>query len=372
LTPDQRAAAELIARNAGITDPALLEDAIFDIALTNAAPEFIQGYVDLQRQATVNGANTLVNPDGFSAQHWLTAGAIIPYTIRFTNNATQSTNPIAQISITQQLDSDLDLNTFALNNLNFGTTTLTVPQGVQNFSQRLDLRNTRGIYVDINAGLDKTTGIVTWAFTAIDPATGNPVTDPTRGFLPPNDQNGAGQGTVGYSIQPKANSTTGARIDSQASILFDNQSVILTDAVFNTLDGTPPTSQVNALPATSNANITVTWTGSDPNGSGIAAYDIYVSVNGGQYTPWQTNTIATSATYTGQTSSTYSFYSIAKDNIGNIEALPPKTSPSPSTASTTNPQVQTTPSPPSSTPPIPSPPATSASATPKTFLPTTF
>jgi hypothetical protein len=321
LDPTLKAQAEQIARAAGITDPNLLNDAILDIALTNNSPEFLQGYIALQRQATLNAPNTLINPSGFGTEHWLTSGAVIPYTIRFSNNATAGTAPVAKVTVTQQLDPDLDLNTFELEDFSFSTTTLDVPKGAQTFSQRIDLRSTRGIFVDVNAELDPTTGIATWTFTAIEPTTGNPITDPTKGFLPPNDASGAGQGTVGYSVQSKTSAITGSRIDAQASITFDNQPAILTDAVFNSLDKDLPSSQVAPLTDPDSPDFTVSWSGSD-TGSGIATYDIYVSVNGGQYTPWQTNTTATSATYTGQTGSTYAFYSIAKDNIGNTEAPP--------------------------------------------------
>ncbi|BBD63171.1 YD repeat-containing protein (plasmid) [Nostoc sp. HK-01] len=320
LTPEQRAAAEAIARAAGITDPNLLEDAILDIALTNNAPEFIQGYTALQRQETLNAANTLINPDGFATQHWLTASAVIPYTIRFSNNAAQGTTPIAQVTITQQLDSDLDFKTFTLNDFSFGNISVDVPQGVQNYSQRLDLRSTCGVFVDIVAGLNADTGVVTWTFTAIDPATGNPATG-NLGFLPPNDQNGAGRGVVGYSIQSKANSTTGTRIDAQATITLGNQTPIQTAAVFNTLDANLPTSQVTALPTNSNSNFIVSWAGSD-TGSGLATYDIFVSTDGGQFVPWQVNTTATSATYIGQAGRNYAFYSVATDNLGQREVAP--------------------------------------------------
>jgi RHS repeat-associated protein len=321
LTPQQRSAAEQIARDAGITDPVVLEDAIVDIFLTNGAPEFIQGAISQQRFNTVNAPNTSINPDGFGIEHWLTAGTVIPYTIRFSNNAIVGTAPVVTVTVTQALDPDLDFNTFELQDISFGTINIDVPPGAQTFSQRIDLLTTRGIFVDVNAGLDPTTGIVTWTFTAIDPATGNPITDPTQGFLPPNDSSGIGQGIVGYSIQPKTSAASGSRIDAQTSITFDNQPVILTNAVFNTLDKDLPSSQVAPLTNSGNPDFIVSWFGSDPS-SGIAVYDIYVSVNGGQYTAWQSNTTATSATYTGQAGSTYRFYSIAKDNIGNTEAPP--------------------------------------------------
>ncbi|MCC5645384.1 VWD domain-containing protein [Nostoc sp. CHAB 5824] len=105
LTPEQRATAEQIARDAGITDPDVLEDVILDIFITNGDSQFVEGAITQQRLETISAPNTLINPDGFGTQNWLTAGAVIPYTIRFSNNADQGTTPIAQVSITQQLDS---------------------------------------------------------------------------------------------------------------------------------------------------------------------------------------------------------------------------------------------------------------------------
>ncbi|HAX85517.1 MAG TPA: hypothetical protein DCY91_04425, partial [Cyanobacteria bacterium UBA11370] len=321
LTPQQRAAAEEIARNAGITDPDVLEDVILDIAITNGDPAFIQGAISQQRLETVNAPNTLINPEGIGNSHWLTANAIIPNTIRFANNAAQGSTPIAQVTITQQLDSDLNLDTFTLNNFGFGDITINVPLGVQNYSERLDLRNTRGVFVDVNAELDTDTRIVTWTFTAIDPTTGNPADSATQGFLPPNNQNGIGEGFVGYTIQANANPSSGTRIDAQATITFNNQTPIQTNPIFNTLDSDIPTSQVNAFSTNSSPNFTVSWSGTD-NGSGIASYDIYVATNGGEYVLWKDNITAASATYAGANGHTYAFYSVATDNVGYIEATP--------------------------------------------------
>ena len=321
LTTEQRAAAQQIAQNAGITDPNLLENAIIDIALTNNNPEFLQGYVAQQRDVTLSAPNTLINPDGLGTQHYLTASAVIPYTIRFSNNAAAGTTPVAQVAITQTLDSDLDLNTFTLQDFGFGDITVNVPLGVQNYNQRLDLRTTRGVYVDVNAGINTTTGVVTWTFTAIDPTTGNAANSTTQGFLPPNDQNGVGSGFVVYSVQPKANPTNNTRVDAQASITFNSQTPIQTISVFNTLDSDIPISTVTALPANSNADFTVSWTGAD-SGSGIASYDIFASTDGGQYVLWKDDITATSATYNGLAAKTYSFYSVATDNLGLTETAP--------------------------------------------------
>lgn len=76
------------------------------------------------------------------------------------------------------------------------------------------------------------------------------------------------------------------------------------------------------LPVFSSVSFTLVWSGSDSTGSGIATYDIYVSRDGGAYTPYLRNTTETSTTYTGTAGHTYRFYSIATDNVGNVQDTP--------------------------------------------------
>lgn len=89
------------------------------------------------------------------------------------------------------------------------------------------------------------------------------------------------------------------------------------------VDAIAPVSSVTALPAYGNsASFTVSWSGSDTGGTGIASYDIYVSDNDGGYTLWKNATTSTSATYSGADGHTYTFYSRARDVAGNLEAAP--------------------------------------------------
>ena len=113
------------------------------------------------------------------------------------------------------------------------------------------------------------------------------------------------------------------------------------------IDQVPPTSHVTVLPANENsANFTVQWSGNDAT-SGIQDYTIYVSDNGGAFTPWQTNISATSATFNGTGSHTYGFYSLARDMAGNVELA--KTTAEATTMAgaggTTTPTVSVSPSP---------------------------
>src|SRR5262249_53314497 len=89
----------------------------------------------------------------------------------------------------------------------------------------------------------------------------------------------------------------------------------------NTIDAGPPASRVQPLPVAEAISFTVTWVGSDANGSGVAFYDVYVSDNGSPLTLWQAHTLATSATFTGTVGHTYGFASAATDNVSNREAV---------------------------------------------------
>ena len=88
-----------------------------------------------------------------------------------------------------------------------------------------------------------------------------------------------------------------------------------------------PRAASQPLPAvTSSTSFLVSWSGTDDAdghpGSGIASYDVFVSDNGGAFTPFQTRTTQTSAPFAGQVGHTYSFYSVATDNVGHVQPTP--------------------------------------------------
>lgn len=242
----------------------------------------------------------------------------LPYDVSFENKPT-ATAPAAQVVITDQLDpTKVDLTTVQLTAFTFGTNIISVPSGTNSYNTLYSINSS--LSVRIQGSLNAQTGLLTWTFTSIDPSTGLPPTDPTVGFLPPDTDGVSGQGSVIFSVAPKAGDSTGTVISNTATVVFDANAPINTPTWLNTLDVTPPTSSVQALPATTTSgSFTVNWSGTDA-GSGIAFYDIYVAVNGGPYSIWQSQTTATSATYTATAGGSYSFYSIATDKAGNIEA----------------------------------------------------
>ena len=231
--------------------------------------------------------------------------------------------PAQRVTIQQQLDEDLDPRTFRVDDFGWGELRVELTGDQPFYQGRIDFPDDSGLVVDMTATVDVLTGIINWVFQTIDPLTGEAPLDALAGFLPPNDPQGVGEGFVTYSVRGRRNSLSGTRVDADATIVFDTNEPIDTPDIFNTLDAVPPTSQVEALPPTStDEQFPVRWSGGDDeNGSGLADFTIYVSVNDGPRKVWLANTTLTEALYDGRSGETYAFASVARDNAGNEEAL---------------------------------------------------
>ncbi len=83
-------------------------------------------------------------------------------------------------------------------------------------------------------------------------------------------------------------------------------------------DTTPPEAGILPLPPSQSIEaFPVTWTAID-DWSGVAAYDVQVSVDGGAWADWQPATTATSAIYQGSAGHGYAFRVSATDGKGNV------------------------------------------------------
>jgi hypothetical protein len=216
---------------------------------------------------------------------------------------------------------------------------IAVPVGSQYFSTTVDMNfNGRDFQVQIALGLNSQNGEVYAIFQSIDPATSLPP-DVLTGFLPPEDGTGRGMGDFSYTIDPKADLSSGTEIRNVALIQFDANEVVATNQIdphdptkgtdpakeaLNTIDASPPFSAVDVLPATIHAPaFAVSWAGQDDaGGSGIANYDIYVSMDGEPYTLWLDDTSETQADFHGSFDRSYAFFSVATDNVGHREEAP--------------------------------------------------
>jgi len=244
------------------------------------------------------------------------------YTIEFSNEKTAKV-PADNVVVTEQLGPNLDWSTFQLGTIGFGHNIVNVPPGLTSYTARVDATATVSVYVGIAANLNLSTGLLTVTFTSLDPTTLDTPSNPLIGFLPPDINPPGGEGYINYTIQPKSGLATGAAVNAQASIVFDTNAPIATPQISYTIDAGTPASTVVALPPTEKSpNFTVSWSGSDSSGPGIARYDVYASDNGGPFTAWQSATTQTSATFKGRAGHTYRFYSVATDPLGFVQPTP--------------------------------------------------
>ena len=275
------------------------------------------------RQVAARDPNDITGPAGFGPEQFVREETPFPYVIRFENLAA-ATAAAQTVTVTQQLDADFDFTTFELVSFGLGDTEVLVPADRTAFTVRFDLRPSNDLLLDIGADFNLQTGLLTWTFTSLDPDTGELTEDPLAGFLPPNVTAPEGEGFVSYFVRPKATLATGTHLDAQARIVFDVNAPIDTPPIFHTIDAGAPTSSINPLPPTvGSAVFPLSWSGTDdPSGAGLASFDIFVSVDGGAFTPLLVDTIATSAIFSGAAGHTYAFYSVAADNVGHVENPP--------------------------------------------------
>lgn len=258
--------------------------------------------------------NDKTGSKGAGASQYVAGGVSLPYAIYFSNEAT-ATAPAQQVVASDQLDIiNENLNTLSLGPISFGSELVSPLPSETSFTGTVDLRPATNLLVAISANLNPSTGLLSWNLQSLDPTTNLPPTDPTVGFLAPGEG-----GSLFFTVTPKQGLATNTQINNQASIVFDTNPAISTPVWLNTLDNTPPVSKVSALPAfETSLSFPVQWAGTDL-GAGVQDYTIYSSDNGGPFTAFQTNTTATSATFAAQAGHSYSFYSIARDLVGNVE-----------------------------------------------------
>ncbi|HLF13353.1 MAG TPA: CARDB domain-containing protein [Bacteroidota bacterium] len=286
--------------------------------ITCIAKEFLCRYV-----AFSYDPNDITGPDGEGDERWVARQQTLPYTIRFENDSLKAIVPARRVTVTQQLDTTADIRSIRLSSFGFGRHVFQVPVNVSTYTDRLDLRDSMGIFVDVTAGIDIVNGRISWTLNSIDPVTGDAPADPFAGLLPVNDTSGSGQGFVTYTVRPHPSARTRDTIHAKATIVFDQNDPIDTPPVFNLVDAVPPVSSVRPLPPTIDiTSFPVHWGGvEDSAGSGMRHYTIYSSVNGGPYAAWLTNVTDTIAVFTGNDSSQYSFFSVSTDTAGNVEGF---------------------------------------------------
>jgi hypothetical protein len=126
-----------------------------------------------------------------------------------------------------------------------------------------------------------------------------------------------------FSIRPLPGLPSGTVIPNRATIQFEIFDPLVTPEVVNIIDSTPPSCVMSILPEqTTTLDIPLSWSGTDEVGE-IDSYTIFVSVDGGAFTPFLERTQDTTGSFTGEDEKTYRFICVATDTAGNSEVQEP-------------------------------------------------
>jgi DNA-binding beta-propeller fold protein YncE len=273
---------------------------------------------------TPDDPNTKVGPSGAGKAHYILPNRSMPYTIMFENKPSASA-PAREVVVTDRLDgSKLNLATFSLGPVWFGDRVITPPPGLRAWSGSVDLRPAKQAIVTVDAALDAS-GLATWHFKTIDPATKTFPEDPFAGFLPANTSPPIGEGAVAFSVAQKRNLKTGAKIQNGARIVFDKNESIDTPTFVNTIDRQKPKATLRKARALAprgrksrSCRIALAWKGAD-KGSGVGGYTVSVATRKrGKFSPVRYDYARTKLTYKGKRGVPYWFHVVPADKAGNV------------------------------------------------------
>lgn len=272
-----------------------------------------------------NDPNEIIGPAGEPNKRWVSVKDRLSYTVTYENDKT-ATAPAKYVKVVVPVHNKMDAASFELKNLGFNSLTFTVPPATASNYQRLDCRDSLGLFVDMTAGYDVINNNFFWEFQSIDPLTLLPPADPLKGFLLRQDSSNSlyGHGFVNFSIKPVIHAQTLDSILAQAFIIFDTNDTIPTNIEKNTIDAVPPTSNMNSLGTNYTGSIPLSWTGADdPGGCGIRFYTLYVSTDGINFSIIRSGITRRDTVFTGNPNVRYYFFVLATDSVGNTETLRP-------------------------------------------------
>ena len=100
--------------------------------------------------------NALVGPSGLGTQDLVQPTATLPYTIDFENDGSVAAQ---NVTITEQMDENLDWSTFQLGSFGWGPINVTVPAGLTQYETTVSYANSDGsslsVFVDFDFNVGK-------------------------------------------------------------------------------------------------------------------------------------------------------------------------------------------------------------------------
>ena len=229
--------------------------------------------------------NEMVGPQGEGEEHYISGEAqTMQYTILFENKA-EAGDAAYRIRVSDELDE----NVFDVSSVKFGATS---HDGV-----------------GYNWKMSREGNKLSWDIEGIE--------------LPPNVNAPEGEGYVTFSVDLKPGLADGTQIKNKATIIFDKNFPIETNEYVNTVDITAPVTTMSSAGIDRELGCISVFCESTDTGSGVGSYQLFVSKDGGDYE--FEGKFFNTAIYpvTAGDGSTYSFYVLATDLVGNTEVVIP-------------------------------------------------
>lgn len=268
--------------------------------------------------------NEIIGPTGYDdSLRWVSINDVLNYTIFFENDPDFATANAQKVDVRFNFANKAAMKGFGLGTYGFANQSWNIEDAPAAYQNRLDLRDSMHIYVDLTAGIDVVKQQAFWLFNSIDPETGYNPWQVDRGMLPVNDSTHVGEGFVTFRLKPQEDLKTGDTISIVASIVFDQNDTIPTNRWRNTIDAGNPTSKVKARQDSKNEHLyhLTLQAADDEGGSGLKHVLLYQANNFGIYEEVATCPVDTVIDFTAEPGHQYRFYSIAEDNVGNREPL---------------------------------------------------
>ena len=289
--------------------------------------------IDLKMQKCPEDPNEIDGPVGYGDDHLVSTNDRMRYTILYENSPEFASAPASLVNIVYPIPPEHNINSVRLSDFGFGSFVFSVPSNTTAYTQRLDVSDSLGVWVDVTAGIDMANNQIFWNLQSVDPATGFEPSSSDLGFLLINDSLHHGEGYVSFSILPKNNVVSGDTVGAEATIIFNENTAIATNVWVNKFDAVAPTSTLHGTQAGSEAPVEL-WTlaesydsivhltfAATDDLSGVDNVELLVSRNGSVYTSEGYYALGDTAHYTLEDGYLYSFISRATDNVGNQEPL---------------------------------------------------
>lgn len=265
--------------------------------------------------------NDLIGPEGYDSVRWVSINDVLNYTIRFENDPDFALANAQYVDVRFDFWNKVAMRGFGLGTFGFANHSWSIDKSPAAYQDRLDLRDSLQIYVDLTAGVDVTKQQGFWTFNSIDPETGVNPWQTDRGMLPINDSTHIGEGFVTFNLRLQDDLKTGDTISIAANIVFDTNDTIPTNRWCNKIDAGNPESKLTAELHPTLPNVyNLKFTGKDDEGgSGIRHLLLYLANHNGIYEEIDTVAVDSVLAFPVEAGKQYKLYSIAVDNTGNRE-----------------------------------------------------